>query len=136
MFLVPAREFIRGYYPACLLVIQLLARQVLVMQLMALDGEATPDGEAAPASPPDPALVSLLQGQSALWRAFVAWCHDLDHDPHQVLRLAPLGRDAADPARFILDLLVEYFETCAPDLLRDPDREQRWRQLFRRSFCY
>jgi hypothetical protein len=116
-------------HSACLLVVQLLAREVLlVAQLTA------PDGEAAPASPSDPALDSLLQEGSALWRAFVAWCQDLDHDPHQVLLMAPLGRDDADPARFLLDLLVERFETWSPDLLPAPDRERRWRQLFRASF--
>ena len=115
-------------HSACLLVIQLLARQVLVMQLVARDAEASPP------SPPDPALVTLLQEMAVLWRAFVAWCHDLDHDPHQVLSMAPIGRDDADPARFILDLLVEWFDAWSPDLLRDPDQERRWRHLFRATF--
>jgi hypothetical protein len=122
-------------HAACLLAVQLLAREVLlIQQLSAHTAPAAPAGEAASASPPDAALDSLLQEGAALWRAFVAWCQDLDHDPHQVLLLAPLGRDHADPARFLLDLLVERFETWSPDLLRAPDQERRWRHLFRASF--
>jgi len=82
----------------------------------------------------DPALVSLLKEGCAMWRAFVAWCAELNHDPHQALRLAPIGRDDAEPARFLLDLLVERFETGSAELSPDPDRERYWGYLFRGPF--
>ena len=105
-------------HAACLLVVQLLARELLLVAH-------------GPAPDDDPALVSLLQEGAAIWRAFVAWCGEMDHDPRQALRLAPIGRDGAEPARFIVDLLVERFETGSPELSPGPDRERYWGYLFR-----
>ena len=108
-------------HAACLVVVQLLARELLLVAH-------------APASDGDPALLSPLQEECAMWRAFVAWCAELNHDPHQALRLAPIGRDDAEPARFLLDLLVERFETGSAELSPDPDRERYWGYLFRGPF--
>lgn len=107
---------------AGLVAVQLLARAVLLVA-----GLGAPDG--------DPALDALLHETATLWRAFAAWCRGMEHDPRQVLSLAPLGRDEADPARFVLDLLIERCESWSADVPRDPDQERRWRRLFRGPLC-
>jgi len=82
----------------------------------------------------DDQLASLLERTAAIWHGFSAWCRDLGHDPHQVLRLAPMGPDDGDPAFFIVHQQIEYFERWAHDLLHDLDEMETWRELFTRAF--
>jgi hypothetical protein len=108
---------------ACLLATQMLALDILVIQrFTSLAGEhSTPPNS-------DPALVSLLKRQAALWRGFVAFCQLLEHDPRQVLRLAPIGLDKSHPAFFILHELIALLDRWAED--PDPDQVAQWQWLF------
>ena len=119
-------------HAACLLVIQLLAREVLLVkkfEQLAGNTDAIPS--------PDPDLVSLLERQAAIWHGFAAWCHDIGHDPHQVLLMAPITQDESDPASFILHQQIERFEEwdAGPGpLLFDPHQVQTWRDFFKALF--
>ena len=117
---------------ACLLVIQLLAREVLLVKKF----EQLAAGTAAP-PPPDPDLLSMLERQAAMWRGFAAWCQDIGHDPRQVLLMAPLAVDDSDPASFIIHQQIERFEKWSEGsdpLLDDPDQVQMWRVFFADMF--
>ena len=131
---------------ASTLAVQLLARDVLVVkQLESLantrenagQADANPpldDPDIAPAIAHDDKLVLLLDQAAALWFGFSAWCRDVGHDPHQVVRLAPMGPDDSDPAFFLIHQQIELFERSAQRLLRDPDKVEMWRQLFTQAF--
>ena len=117
---------------ASLLVIQLLAREVLLIKKF----EQLAAGTAAP-PPPDPDLLSMLERQAAMWRGFAAWCQDIGHDPRQVLLMAPLAVDDSDPASFIIHQQIERFEKWSEGsdpLLDDPDQVQMWRVFFADMF--
>ena len=121
---------------AALLVVQLLAREVLVVKRfmdLAAQTDATPV--------PHRALTSFLEQQAAIWHGFAGWCRDLGHDPQQVLRLAPIGSDERDPACFIIRGQIEMLESwtsgAAEDAkapFPDPDKVQMWRELFTELF--
>jgi hypothetical protein len=132
---------------ASTLAVQLLARDVLVIvkRFESLANTRKNDGQAdaspplggpdvAPATAIDDKLVLLLDQAAALWFGFSAWCRDVGHDPHQVLRLAPMGSDDRDPAFFLIHQQIEMFERSAQHLLHDPDRVEMWRQLFTQAF--
>ena len=117
-----------------LLVIQLLACQVLLITKSA-------DLEDAPGATPDPALRSLLEREAAIWHGFAAWCRDVGHDPHQLLRFAPMGTDERDPAFFIIHDQIETIEGRAQDAAGDtedpfpaPAKVHMWREVFTRLF--
>jgi hypothetical protein len=82
----------------------------------------------------DDRLDLLLEQAAAAWLGFSAWCRDVGHDPHQVLRLAPVGLDDRDPAFFILHEQIELSERWPHRLLRDPDRVEEWRAAFAQVF--
>ena len=114
---------------ACLLVVQLLAHETLLVKRLS---DLAQDDATNPAS--DPALLSLLRRQAALWRGFSAWCRDLGHDPRQVLLLAPLGPHENDPAYFVLHQHIACLDACYPHLSDDPHQVQIWHDFFTRSF--
>jgi hypothetical protein len=118
---------------ASFLVVQLLATNVLLLARLADLPSGAPSDPAA-----DPHLLSLLQRQAALWRAFVAYCQSHDHDPHQVLHLAPLGLDEGEPASLIVHQQLHILEALPDDLptdpAHDPDQFLAWRNLFARAF--
>jgi hypothetical protein len=120
-------------HSACILVVQLLARQVLLVRKF-----QDLVGDADPIPPPDPDLISILKGQAAIWRGFVAWCQDMRHDPRRVLLMAPLGLDGADPAYFIIQEQIACLEALAQGMeaLLDPDEIQMWQGLFALSFSH
>ena len=132
---------------ASTLAVQLLARDVLVVRRFdeylantrKNDGQANAnpplDGpDIAPAIANDDKLVLLLDQAAALWFGFSAWCRDLGHDPHQVVRLAPIGPDDSDPAFFLIHEQIELLERWGQHLLHDPDKMEMWRQLFTQAF--
>jgi hypothetical protein len=90
-----------------------------------------PDGTTAPEPVyGDEVLTSLLERVAATWLGFSAWCRDVGHDPHHVLRLAPIGWDDQDPAFFLIHQQIELSEKWAHEWIRDPDRVERWRDVF------
>ena len=132
---------------ASMLAVQLLARDVLVIvkrfeslantRKNAGQAEANPplDGpDVAPATAHDDKLALLLDQAAALWFGFSAWCRDVGHDPHQVVRLAPMVPDDRDPAFFLIHQQIELLERSAQHLLHDPDKVEMWRQLFTQAF--
>jgi len=131
---------------ASTLAVQLLARDVLVVKRFeslantrknAGQADANPplDGpDIAPAIANDDKLVLLLDQAAAIWFGFSAWCRDVGHDPHQVLRLAPMGSDDRDPAFFLIHQQIELFERSAQHLLHGLDKVEMWRQLFTQAF--
>ena len=131
---------------ASTLAVQLLARDVLVVKRFESlantrenAGQANADPplngpDVAPATALDDKLVLLLDQAAALWFGFSAWCRDVGHDPHQVLRLAPMGSDDREPAFFRIHQQIELLERQAHHLLRDPDKVEMWRQLFTQAF--
>ena len=56
-------------HSASILVVQLLARQVLLVRKV-----QDLVGDAGPVPPPDPDLLSLLKGQATIWRGFGSRC--------------------------------------------------------------
>jgi hypothetical protein len=113
---------------AAMFIIQLLAREVFVAIKFA---QLADEPGADPAT--RATLRSLLEHETAIWRGFVAWCEDAGHDPHQVLRLAPIVSDDRDPAFFLVRSAVESLESCLADredAFLDPDRVQGWRDIF------
>jgi len=82
----------------------------------------------------DDRLVLLLEDATAAWLGFSAWCRDVGHDPHQVLRLAPVGPDDRNLAFLILHEQIELSERWPHHLLRDPDRVEEWRTVFAQVF--
>ena len=134
-------------HAASMLAVQLLARDVLVIvkQFESLantkknagQADANPpldDTDIAPATAIDDKLVLLLDQAAALWFGFSAWCRDMGHDPHQVVRLAPIGPDDSDPAFFLIHEQIELLERWGQHLLHDPDKMEMWRQLFTQAF--
>ena len=133
---------------ASTLAVQLLAREVLAVKrlddLVSAADNAKQNAKQNAANPAlagldaniadDDQLVSLLEQAAAIWFGFSAWCRDLGHDPHQVLRLAPIGSDDGDPAFFLIHQQIEYSEKWAQDLLHNPDKMEGWRQLFAQAF--
>ena len=131
---------------ASTLAVQLLARDVLVVKRFeslantrknAGQADANPpldDPDIAPATAPDDKLVLLLDQAAAIWFGFSAWCRDVGHDPHQVVRLAPMGPDDSDPAFFLIHEQIELFERWAQHLLHGLDKAEMWRQLFTQAF--
>ncbi len=127
-----------------MLVVQLLARDALIVnkfESLANTRENTAQADANPALDhpdiaPDTAndhklgLVLLLGQAAAIWFGFSAWCRDVGHDPHQVLRLAPMGSDDRDPAFFCIHQQIELLESHAHHLLHDLDKVEMWRQVF------
>ena len=88
---------------ASALVVQLLAREVLTVKRLEdllhseENDQNAKEGTAHPVHGPldlsianDRKLASLLEQTAAIWNGFSAWCRDLGHDPHRVLRLAPM----------------------------------------------
>jgi hypothetical protein len=123
-------------HSATLLVIQLLAFNVLVMaKLVSLAQE-----QKAGATPAfDDELLPLLVQQAPVWHGFAAVCQDLGHDPRQVLRMAPLGKDERAPAFYVIHHLIEQLELLAEvehGALLDPDQVRTWRRLFTRAFIF
>jgi hypothetical protein len=102
---------------ASVLVIQLLARQVLIVKrftTLARTSPATVETGAHPASfPDDDSLYWLLEQATAIWRGFVAWCQGAGHDPNLVLRLAPIGLDESNPAHFVIHHQIHQLEEWA-----------------------
>jgi len=132
---------------ASMLAVQLLARDVLIVTRFdeylantrknAGQADANPplnDPDIAPATAPDDKLVLLLDQAAALWFGFSAWCRDVGHDPHQVVRLAPMGPDDRDPAFFLIHQQIELLERSAQHLLHSLDKVEMWRQLFTQAF--
>jgi hypothetical protein len=132
---------------ASTLAVQLLARDVLVVKRFdeflantrknAGQADADPplDGpDIAHAIANDDKLVLLLDQAAALWFGFSAWCRDVGHDPHQVVRLAPMGSDDRDPAFFLIHQQIELLERSAQHLLHSLDKVEMWRQLFTQAF--
>jgi len=132
---------------ASALAVQLLAREVLTVKWLEDLVNLREDKEHAKGVAANPArddldlniandgnLASLLEQAAAIWHGFSVWCRDLGHDPHQVLRLAPMGPDDGDPAFFIIRQQIEYSERWAHDLLHDLDEMETWRELFTRAF--
>jgi len=118
-------------FAATHVVLQILAHQLYIWAAL------TP-GASGPHHPtPHNTVVQLLQRQIALWRGFSAWCHANGYDPRQVLALAPLGDDFADPVRTLIDMQMETFDTWDQDLPHDPidpKHVQLWRDAFARRF--
>jgi hypothetical protein len=114
---------------ATLLVVQLLASQLLLNTRLAALAE---DPDARPAD--DPPLISLFTRQISLWRGFIAYCHDLGHDPDHVLTQAPLGTDARDPAHLLFYTHLASLRLWSDDLLLDPAQVQLWHAVFTRLF--
>ena len=131
---------------ASTLAVQLLARDVLVVKRFeslantrknAGQADANPplnDPDIAPATATDDKLVLLLDQAAAIWFGFSAWCRDVGHDPHQVVRLAPMGPDDSDPAFFLIHEQIELLERWGQHLLHNPDKAEMWRQLFTQAF--
>ncbi|MCK4314828.1 MAG: hypothetical protein KAX24_03565 [Anaerolineae bacterium] len=131
---------------ASTLAVQLLARDVLVVKRLeslantrenAGQADANPplnDPDIAPATAIDDKLALLLDQAAAIWFGFSAWCRDVGHDPHQVVRLAPMGPDDSDPAFFLIHQQIELFERWAQHLPHGLDKAEMWRQLFTQAF--
>ena len=139
-------------HTASMLAIQLLAREALIFRRLADHINAQEDAPTPDRPHPDPTttpdrrhpdgttapepiygdevLASLLERVAATWLGFSAWCRDVGHDPHQVLRLAPIGRDDRYPAFFLIHRQIELSEKWAHERIRDPDQVERWRELF------
>jgi len=133
---------------ASILAVQLLAREVFIVarlsDLANARQNAKQNAKQDGANPTldgldsnladDDRLGLLLEQAAAAWLGFSAWCRDVGHDPHQVLRLAPMGLDDRDPAFFILHEQIELSERWPHRLLRDPDRVEEWRTAFAQAF--
>jgi hypothetical protein len=132
---------------ASMLAVRLLAHDVLIVNKFESLANTRENAAQAGANPaldhsdiaPDTAndhklgLVLLLGQAAAIWFGFSAWCRDVGHDPHQVLRLAPMGSDDRDPAFFLIHQQIELLERQAHHLLHDLDKVEMWRQLFTRT---
>jgi hypothetical protein len=137
---------------ASVLAVQLLAREVLIVVRLSdlvkagqnAEQNAKQDAKQDGADPAldgldsnladDDRLDLLLEDAAAAWLGFSAWCRDLGHDPHQVLRLAPVGPDDRNPAFYILHEQIELSERWPHRLLHDPDRVEEWRTVFAQVF--
>jgi hypothetical protein len=104
-------------------------------------GQAPPLPDRIPAPPDDPDAdqpgadrpTAIFHRQAALWRAFVAWCGELGHDPHQVLLMAPLIPDERDPAFRLIQTQIETFENL-PNAAEPPDASDPYPNLFKTTF--
>jgi hypothetical protein len=126
------RRMVRLGCTAAMFIIQLLACEVFVAIKFA---QLADEPGAAPAT--RATLRSLLERETAIWRGFAAWCEDAGHDPHQLLRLAPIVPDDRDPAFFLVRSAVDFLESCladSRDAFLDPDRVQAWRGVFSEFF--
>jgi hypothetical protein len=123
-------------YSACLLVIQLLAFGVLAFSKL-MDLAQEQEAGATPA--PHDKLLPLLAQSAPIWRGFVTVCQDIGYDPHQVLGLAPLGKDANTPAFFVIHQLIEHLDLLTQvegGALLNSDHVRTWRKLFYRAFPF
>lgn len=128
------------------LVIQLLARQVLIVKRFASLAHRSlsiSETETHLTSFPDnDRLYWLLEQATAIWCGFVAWCQDVGHDPHLVLRLAPIGLDESNPAHFLIHHQIHQLEewatlTCANGAdapFPCPETIELWHTAFARIF--
>jgi hypothetical protein len=76
---------------------------------------------------------AILHRQAALWRAFVAWCGELGHDPRQVLLMAPLIPDKRDPVYCLVQTLIETIENL-PSVTAPPNQSDPFPDLFKTTF--
>ena len=82
----------------------------------------------------DEKLAALMEEAATSWLGFSRWCWEVGHDPHQVLRLAPMGSTEAGLPYTILRDQIEYSERWASQLLPDPDHANPFYQLLSRGF--
>ena len=82
----------------------------------------------------DDKLAAFIREAAAIWLGFCRWCWEVGHDPHQVLRLAPMGSTEADLPYAILRDQIEYTERWATELLPDPEHADAFYQLLSRNF--
>lgn len=84
----------------------------------------------------DDKLAAFTQEAAAIWLGFCRWCWEVGHDPHQVLRQAPMGSSEADLPYAILRDQIEYSERWAGDLVPDPDHVAAFHHLLSHTFWF
>jgi hypothetical protein len=82
----------------------------------------------------DDKLAALDKEAAAAWLGFSRWCWEVGHDPHQVLRQAPMGSTEIDLPYTILCDQIKYSERWAGDLVSDPEHASAFYHLLSRGF--
>jgi hypothetical protein len=82
----------------------------------------------------DDKLATLEKEAAAAWLGFSLWSREIGHDPHQVLRQAPMGSTEIDLPYTILCGQINYLERWGSQLLEDAKNVDAFYRLLTRHF--